>query len=636
MRDEALELLRLLADGASAEQFDGVASDPYAVGLAARAARRIEDLRGRERALRALIDTARDLAAATEPDGVLDAIVRRARALLGTDVAYLTLYDPDRGDTYMRATDGAVAASFRILRLDLGVGLGGLVAATREAWWTSDYRIDSRFAHTETIDSGVGDEGLVAICGTPLLVEDEFVGVLFASNRRRHTFTPDEVALLGSLAALAAITIKQMRGHHATKEALHELSLAHEAERRHTAEVERSAEAHDRFTRIVASGGGVDDLTKALVEVLGGWTVLLDEEGRRISEHGPVPGAQLAPGSSDPLWRSAVVRSARSESRGVEIDGSYAVAVRARREVLSVLVCGGQELTELGWRIIERAGAVISLILLSQRDMAAARQQALSDHVADLVTGSMAMSEAALLFRREGLSTGQPFCLVAVRGSDQSGSSLAKVIGTRMAGRGFAGEYGKTVVALVGGDDPGAIAERLVHQLRPLGDVTAAGVGPLASVDGIPDAYGEAVRTLDAMIALGRHGEGAATADLGFAGLVVGSAPDVHAYVTQVLGPLVHYDRSRGTNLLGTVEAYFACGRSQRRAAERLNVHVNTVVQRLERVEQLLGSSWDEPDPSLEIQLALRMRRLLPAPGRRQRSSGLRPGGTPLRGGPAL
>jgi hypothetical protein len=35
------------------------------------------------------------------------------------------------------------------------------------------------------------------------------------------------------------------------------------------------------------------------------------------------------------------------------------------------------------------------------------------------------------------------------------------------------------------------------------------------------------------------------------------------------------------------------------------------VAQRLERVGLLLGSDWQQPEQSLELQLALRLRRLL-------------------------
>ena len=38
-----------------------------------------------------------------------------------------------------------------------------------------------------------------------------------------------------------------------------------------------------------------------------------------------------------------------------------------------------------------------------------------------------------------------------------------------------------------------------------------------------------------------------------------------------------------------------------------LHVHVNTVVQRLDRIGSLLGADWQSPDRALEIQLALRV-----------------------------
>ena len=55
------------------------------------------DDRRRALGLTALSDTATDLAAHLEVDELLAAICRRARLLLGTDVAYVTLRDEDAG-----------------------------------------------------------------------------------------------------------------------------------------------------------------------------------------------------------------------------------------------------------------------------------------------------------------------------------------------------------------------------------------------------------------------------------------------------------------------------------------------------------------------------------------------------------
>jgi len=91
---------------------------------------------------------------------------------------------------------------------------------------------------------------------------------------------------------------------------------------------------------------------------------------------------------------------------------------------------------------------------------------------------------------------------------------------------------------------------------------------------------------------------------------VLGEGADVAGYLDRVLGPLVDYDARRGSDLVGTLAAYFAAGASPRRAASALHVHVNTVGQRLDRVTSLLGDDWQTPERALEIQLALRLHRL--------------------------
>jgi DNA-binding PucR family transcriptional regulator len=135
--------------------------------------------------------------------------------------------------------------------------------------------------------------------------------------------------------------------------------------------------------------------------------------------------------------------------------------------------------------------------------------------------------------------------------------------------------------------------------------------GPVVPADGVGAAHAEARRTVDALVALGTPGRGAAAVDLGFAGLVVSGAPDVNRYVVQQLGPVVEYDERRGTDLVQTLDAYFDSAASPRHAAEALHVHVNTIAQRLERLRALLGDDWQQPDRTLELQLALRLRRII-------------------------
>jgi DNA-binding PucR family transcriptional regulator len=74
---------------------------------------------------------------------------------------------------------------------------------------------------------------------------------------------------------------------------------------------------------------------------------------------------------------------------------------------------------------------------------------------------------------------------------------------------------------------------------------------------------------------------------------------------------VLEYDERRGTDLVATLDAYFANGGNLARTGKALTVHTNTVAQRLGRITQLLGEGWQEPDRALEMHLALRLHRLV-------------------------
>lgn len=611
--DAGTRLLESLAAGASSADLAALDVDPHARDLAMRIAGAFDVQRRREQQLAALVDTAGELASMTDPSVVLDAIVRRARALMGTDVAYLSLYDPEHEDTYMRATAGSVSATFQVVRLDFGAGLGGLVAQSRKPYWTADYFADVRFRRTRSIDGAVGDEGLVAICGTPLIVKDEFVGVLFAANRTPRPFTHDEVALLGSLAALAAVTIVQVRAAEDAARTLAALSQATERVSQYAAGIERAAAAHDRFAEIVLGGGGVDDLTESLTHLLGGWALLLDEEGVPRS----VAGA--APPGGDALHELATRVVGRTEgARITRLGDVWAVSISATDSPIGYLVIGDvPTLDESDERTVERAGVVTALVLLGERNRAEARQQQRTDVVAALVSGHADLSVLSPAARSLGVDLREPSCLLVVRRDDGGPiRSLVLAVNAALGGAGLIGEVDGHAVALLPGADPGTTAAELAQRLSRTGVVTVGAAGPVSEgagrlLDDLADAHTDALRTAEALVALGRRGDGAAATDLGFAGLIVGTRPEVAAYVHSVLGPLVDYDTARGTDLVGTLDAYFLAGSSPRHAATRLHVHTNTVAQRLERITRLVGDQWHSPERSLELQLALRLRHLV-------------------------
>ncbi|WP_461010177.1 helix-turn-helix domain-containing protein [Streptomyces capparidis] len=631
--------LRLLAHGAPAEAYerpvlraraDGAAPERLAALeraklTALRVRGELEGRRRREAELSALFETAHDLAGLRDLDTVLKAIVQRARSLLGTEVAYLTLNDRAAGDTYMRVTDGSVSARFQQLRLGMGEGLGGLVAQTARPYATESYLDDPRFQHTRTIDAGVREEGLVAILGVPLLLGGGVTGVLFAADRRPRVFEREQIALLGSFAAHAAVAIDTANLLAETRSALADLEAANEIIRDRSAVIERAAEVHDRLTELVLRGGGVHDVAAAVAEVLSGTVEFVE------AERCPV----------------AAVDRSRADGRAVRHGDGWVAAVSAGGELLGALALHGHpRLDPVDQRTLERAAMVTSLLLLARRSAGEAERRVRGELLDDLLDAPdraprLLRERAArlradldaphvVLAARIDTPDGDPRAGAAGDAEDTAGrqrlwSAAAHLAATR---HGLAATRdGGTVLLLplAPGDSASRTARRAAAHLgsavhAPVTVGASAPVeAPAAAPGAVAEAYAEARSCLSALRLLGRSGQGAAAEDFGFLGLLLADTRDgsrVEGFVRGTIGAVLDYDERRGTELARTLDAYFSCGMSPARAKDALHVHVNTVAQRLERIGRLLGPDWQEPPRALEIQLALRLHRLAAAVGR--------------------
>jgi PucR family transcriptional regulator, purine catabolism regulatory protein len=83
------------------------------------------------------------------------------------------------------------------------------------------------------------------------------------------------------------------------------------------------------------------------------------------------------------------------------------------------------------------------------------------------------------------------------------------------------------------------------------------------------------------------------------------------AVVAAILGPVIDYDETNGTNLVASLETYFAAGRSWQQGAVELGVHKQTLLYRMRRIEQLTKRRLSDVEQQTELYLAVRTWRLL-------------------------
>jgi purine catabolism regulator len=78
-------------------------------------------------------------------------------------------------------------------------------------------------------------------------------------------------------------------------------------------------------------------------------------------------------------------------------------------------------------------------------------------------------------------------------------------------------------------------------------------------------------------------------------------------FLRRFADPLKQADRRGGGRLSETLEMFFRCNGNIKLTSEKLYAHYNTVVYRLEKIQQILGVSLDDPEDRFQLQMALKL-----------------------------
>ncbi len=101
--------------------------------------------------------------------------------------------------------------------------------------------------------------------------------------------------------------------------------------------------------------------------------------------------------------------------------------------------------------------------------------------------------------------------------------------------------------------------------------------------------------------------------DLGVYQLILslGDRDKLISFYERTLGPLLDYDQRQHADLIKTLEAFFACHGNLSQTAETLIVHRNTLLYRMNRINEIAQIDLVRPEIRLALHLALTIRRLL-------------------------
>lgn len=418
---------------------------------------------------------------------------------------------------------------------------------------------------------------------------------------------------------------------------------------RDRAVAQRAQEVYERLLATLVDDRGPELLAQVVHEVTDKSVFLLDEHFQPTIQTGGTPAAldalaDLRRRHWEGLLGNVTERlvTARPSDAAVLGVALRPLTLRGAVEGHLALVGNADDFADFDYQVADRAASVLAIELAKQSAVVEARLRVQGDFLSDLLDTPAPMSDALLeRTRRLGYDLNRPHLVFVLRlretGSNGAGPS-------RLAQRFIDVARRRLVLA-----DPSTLvrerdeaiqvllpappeldsgnADAVVQWVEQMRNGLEAALLPdaaciLAGIGRVPGpettyhaAMREAVRAAEIAASMSTED----TRSLHFARLGalrlifhLADNPELRAFQRDVIGPLETSDVSRRSEFVRTLDAFLRAGGNHMRAARDLNVHRNTLIYRLERIQELLGGAdLEDTEIRLNLQLALKIRAAL-------------------------
>jgi PucR family transcriptional regulator, purine catabolism regulatory protein len=418
---------------------------------------------------------------------------------------------------------------------------------------------------------------------------------------------------------------------------------------------QRVQDVYERLLATLVEDRGLELIAEIVADVTDKAVYLLDEHFQpTVQTGGGERAADVLADVRRRYWegllgnvaeRPIVVRSLEQGPTAVAL---RPLTLRGAVEGYLALLGPADDFGDFDHQVADRAASVLAIELAKQSAVVEARLRLQGDFLTDLLDNPGPPDEALLeRARRLGYDLSRPHLVFVLRPrvSEGANGTAGATLATPRGQQRFVDATRRRLVladvttllreqdggvqvlmpspAEVNADDVDAslawverLRAGLEEALAPDAIAVVAGVGRSPGPETTPyAAMREATRAADIAASMASDSPAALHfARLGALRLIFHLAdnPELRAFQRDVLGPLEASDASRRSEFVRTLEAFLRAGGNHMRAARDLNVHRNTLIYRLERIQELLGGvDLEDPETRLNLQLALKIRAAL-------------------------
>ena len=407
---------------------------------------------------------------------------------------------------------------------------------------------------------------------------------------------------------------------------------------------ERAIEIQRQLTRLAAENRDLNSLLQVMSRSTGKPVAVHDEAGVLITQSFPYTGRRSVNGrwptnmqrnEDFQVWLHHKAPASPGRISGSPLGHTTVLQVEKRVAGYLSLIDRVENLSEFDRLVLTYGADVCAIEMAKNRAIASAVEQTRGDWIQMWLSGTPVDDD--LLRTRAQQAGFQPSSLYAVavyRAMAESGQSapletLLSLVRDDMSRRGVngaVGQYVDVIVALypLDAQESSALARarqsieavRAQLALRAPKALVAAGISrPASGLSNLREAYREAKDAVGIAYELSDTDSTTYYGDLKLYQLLLAlkerNLGHLQKFYDDSLSALVEHDQRRQSDLIRTLNGFFAANGNLAKAAQELDVHRNTLVYRLERIADLTKLDLDDSDNRLILHLALKTQRVL-------------------------
>lgn len=429
--------------------------------------------------------------------------------------------------------------------------------------------------------------------------------------------------------------------------------------------IEKSLTIHEKLTEITLSGGGIRDITKKVSQLVQNPVIVVDSSWNLVT-YSDLPGNPFPLEEHLTLQRrmkvfpldffkgipndAAVFK--KSIKRHFTASGydvvCRIVAIKAASDIFGYIVVweSMSKLQKIDYVALEKAAIVAALDRIKVREVEEAKHQIRRDFFDDLLAGKIeSLKSVNSLAEMHGMDTERKYLCMVLRilqKEEPSGDHLARkrkmdslMERISLEAEEIAKQHRTNLVTIHRSNQ--AIFFLPVGETCPSKE---AKVFAKEFARDMSDHLFKQLPELNAVIGIGKLHENILRLNLSFeeaqeairiSGHVnldrkvvhfddfiiynllqaIPSKEELVRFYDDTLKDLVDYDRENNTNLVETLEHYFLHQGNVGEASRHLFIHRNTLIYRLDKIRNILGSDLRNAEEALELHIGLKIMKML-------------------------